>query len=252
MKIVALSFLGTLAFAENEGVKSSQLSWPDFIKSCNTPLGLQNYNIPDAQMTSSSRHKSTINSFIRTGDYWHPHLARLDNTGMLNAWMPHFDEVIEENWLQIDLGKEKIINGIVTQGASRYMKDVFVKSFKMEISDDGDKWTTIQLNQPKTRMKSRRHSYHDSSIRTEDPNDLIFYANIDDTSKAVNYMPRFTTARFIRIRPMECYRKCALRMELYGCDYVTSDSARYPDGENIVFETNRVSYNMVNGGGNPK
>lgn len=44
-------------------------------------------------------------------------------------------------WLQINLNKIKKITGIVTQGAKTLGKEMFVRAYVLEYSDDGTQWT---------------------------------------------------------------------------------------------------------------
>lgn len=43
-------------------------------------------------------------------------------------------------WLQIELRQVKKITGIVTQGAKSLGKEMFVSSFSLQYSDDGNSW----------------------------------------------------------------------------------------------------------------
>jgi len=46
--------------------------------------------------------------------------------------------------LQVDLGLNKMVSGVVIQGGKHRDKNVFMKKFKVGHSVDGEEWTTIK------------------------------------------------------------------------------------------------------------
>ncbi|KAG6929531.1 coagulation factor V-like, partial [Chelydra serpentina] len=64
------------------------------VEGCSLPLGMENGEIKNAQVTASSYKKSWYSS-------WEPSLARLNQQGRLNAWQAKSNN--NQQWLQIDL-----------------------------------------------------------------------------------------------------------------------------------------------------
>ena len=99
-------------------------------------LGMENKKIPDVAVTASSTY------LPRAGH--EPWQARLNNrpSGSYGAW-----SALENNtaqYLQIDLGKERVVNEIATQGRPIYNQ--WVTSYKLLFSSDGAKWNEYQNN----------------------------------------------------------------------------------------------------------
>ncbi|XP_019739469.1 coagulation factor VIII isoform X2 [Hippocampus comes] len=159
---------------------------------CNLPLGMKSGSIQDSQITDSNH-----------ADSWEPHLARLHQSGYINAWMGR-DSF---SWIQVDLLKPTLLHGIETQGVRASLRDNYVSLFIVSYSLDQWLWTTYQGN---------NMSY---------PNK--FYGNMDSsTVKHNQFSPPFV-ARYVRIQPDSFVRSPALRMELLGCDL---NSCSYPLG----------------------
>lgn len=73
---------------------------------------------------------------------WYPHLGRLDNQGKINAWTAQSNS--DKEWLQVDLGTQKQVTGIITQGARDFGHIQYVASYKVAYSDDGVQWTVYE------------------------------------------------------------------------------------------------------------
>jgi hypothetical protein len=222
---------------EESKLSKSKPSWTNFIKSCNTPQGLES-SLKNEAFKASSSHKSTI-----TQGTWSAYDARLNHAPtweVTNAWMPEFDHSLDHTYLEVDLGKVKILTGMASQGANRYLKDHYIKQFKIEVSEDGQNWKTLQKPEAENRPK-----IHKSGKMTENKDDLIFYGNNDDSTIVANYMPYVVLARYVRIRVVTYHNWPALRMEFYGCDY--SKDMIFPENRiNDVFTALRMQYHMVN------
>lgn len=156
---------------------------------CSEPLGLKNNTIPDSQITASSSYK-TLN--LRAFG-WYPHLGRLDNHGKINAWTAQSNSARE--WLQVDLGTQKQVTGIITQGARDFGHIQYVASYKVAHSDDGVQWT----------------------IYKEQGTSKVFQGNLDNNSHKKNIFERPFMARYVRVLPVSWHNRITLRLELLGC-----------------------------------
>ncbi|XP_037531746.1 coagulation factor VIII [Nematolebias whitei] len=150
---------------------------------CAFPLGMTSGRIEDSQITASDHI-----------GYWEPRLARLDQTGMINAWMGKNSK----SWLQVDLQTPTLLHAVQTQGVRSMLKDHFIILFTVSYSLDLETWTTYRGN---------------SSTNT-----MSFHSNMDSSRVRENkFSPPFV-ARYVRIHPHHYSQKPAVRMELLGCD----------------------------------
>lgn len=68
---------------------------------------------------------------------------------MLPQSQPYVDE-----WLQIDLGEEKLFRGLIIQGGKHRDNKVFMKKFRLGYSNNGSDWKMVMDatgNKPKVR-----------------------------------------------------------------------------------------------------
>ncbi|EDM08572.1 milk fat globule-EGF factor 8 protein, isoform CRA_a [Rattus norvegicus] len=156
---------------------------------CSEPLGLKNNTIPDSQITASSSYKTwNLRAFG-----WYPHLGRLDNQGKINAWTAQSNSAKE--WLQVDLGTQKKVTGIITQGARDFGHIQYVASYKVAHSDDGVQWTVYE----------------------EQGTSKVFQGNLDNNSHKKNIFEKPFMARYVRVLPLSWHNRITLRLELLGC-----------------------------------
>lgn len=156
---------------------------------CSEPLGLKNNTIPDSQITASSSYKTwNLRAFG-----WYPHLGRLDNQGKINAWTAQSNSAKE--WLQVDLGTEKRVTGIITQGARDFGHIQYVASYKVAHSDDGVQWAVYE----------------------EQGTPKVFQGNLDNNSHKKNVFEKPFVARYVRVLPVSWHNRITLRLELLGC-----------------------------------
>lgn len=156
---------------------------------CSEPLGLKNNTIPDSQITASSSYKMwNLRAFG-----WYPHLGRLDNQGKINAWTAQSNSAKE--WLQVDLGTQKQVTGIITQGARDFGHIQYVASYKVAHSDDGVQWTVYE----------------------EQGTSKVFQGNLDNNSHKKNIFEKPFMARYVRVLPLSWHNRITLRLELLGC-----------------------------------
>ncbi|XP_061691425.1 coagulation factor VIII [Syngnathoides biaculeatus] len=150
---------------------------------CALPLGMKSGNIQDSQITASD-HIGT----------WEPQLARLHQSGFINAWMG----TSKFSWIQVDLLKPTLLHGIETQGVRASLRENYISLFVISYSLDQETWITYQGNY------------------TSQPN--MFHGNVDSTKVKHNkFSPPFV-ARYLRIHPEKFVLSPALRLELLGCD----------------------------------
>uniref|UniRef100_A0A4W6C3F6 Coagulation factor VIII, procoagulant component n=1 Tax=Lates calcarifer TaxID=8187 RepID=A0A4W6C3F6_LATCA len=150
---------------------------------CVLPLGMKSGRIEDSQITASDHI-----------DNWEPRLARLEQSGYINAWMGRG----KNSWIQVDLQRPTLLHGVKTQGVRSKLKDHYITIFTVSYSLDQDTWTT----------------YRGNSTRQNN----IFRGNFDSSKVRDNsFYPPFV-ARYVRIQPLNFMHKPALRLELLGCD----------------------------------
>ncbi|XP_074963057.1 coagulation factor VIII [Phalacrocorax aristotelis] len=171
---------------------------------CRNTLGLASGHIADSQITASGQYGQ-----------WAPYLARLDNTGSVNAWSTDRSNA----WIQVDLLHLMIIHSIKTQGARQKFSSLYISQFVVFYSLDGQRWRKYKGNATSTQM--------------------LFFANVDATGVKENHFNPPIIARYIRINPTHYSIRTTLRMELIGCDL---NSCSMPLGmENRGIPDQRIS-----------
>ncbi|XP_070256401.1 lactadherin isoform X2 [Myotis yumanensis] len=161
------------------------------LNGCDEPLGMKDRTIPDKQITASSIYRTWgLSSFS-----WYPYYARLDQQGKFNAWTAEKNSASE--WLQIDLGSQKQVTGIITQGARDFGNIQYVAAYKVAHSNDGQRWT----------------EYKDPGAEGS----KIFPGNFDNNSHKRNMFETPFMARFVRVLPVAWHNRITLRVELLGC-----------------------------------
>ncbi|XP_062997945.1 coagulation factor VIII [Elgaria multicarinata webbii] len=150
---------------------------------CQIPLGLASGYIGDSQITASEHYGQ-----------WIPSLARLDNSGSINAW----STAQRNSWIQVDLLRPKIIHGIKTQGARQKFFSLYISQFLVIYSLDGQKWKSYKGNSTSSQM--------------------IFFGNMDAAGVKDNAFDPPIVARYFRLHPTHFSVRNTLRMELLGCD----------------------------------
>ncbi|XP_047394769.1 lactadherin isoform X5 [Sciurus carolinensis] len=162
------------------------------LNGCSEPLGLKDNVIPDKQITASSSFKTWgLRAFG-----WYPFYGRLDKQGKFNAWTAQSNDASE--WLQVDLGSQKQVTGVITQGARDFGHIQYVAAYKVAYSNDGVNWTEY-----------KEHGAVDSKI---------FPGNLDNNSHKKNVFETPFFARYVRILPVAWHNRITLRLELLGCE----------------------------------
>ena len=101
------------------------------------PLGMENKEIPNGAVTASS-------SFGLAHEPWQARLNNIATSGSVGAWSTGSNAIGQ--YLQIDLGKERVVNKIATQGRSSTVYFQWVTSYKLLFSSDGAKWKEYHNN----------------------------------------------------------------------------------------------------------
>ena len=99
------------------------------------PLGMENKEILNGAVTASS-------SFGLAHEPWQARLNNIARSGSTGSWSTRSNAIGQ--YLQIDLGKERVVNKIATQG--RPSSDQWVTTYKLLFSSDGAKWKEYQNN----------------------------------------------------------------------------------------------------------
>uniref|UniRef100_A0A3P8Q0C1 F5/8 type C domain-containing protein n=1 Tax=Astatotilapia calliptera TaxID=8154 RepID=A0A3P8Q0C1_ASTCA len=126
--------------------------------------------------------------------YWEPALARLDQSGYINAWMGKN----KQSWIQVDLQRPTLMHGVQTQGVRSRLREHYITYFTVSYSLDQETWTNYRGN--------------------ETSNINIFHGNLDSSKVKENLFSPPFVARYIRIHPYRVVQRPALRLELLGCD----------------------------------
>ncbi|KAL6103774.1 nrp1 [Pungitius sinensis] len=154
---------------------------------CSGMLGMVSGQISDAQIGASS--------YADRG--WVAENARL-LTGRSGWTGQQTKQPFRNEWLQVDLGQDKMVSGVVIQGGKHRDRNVFMKRFKVGHSLDGDEWTVIKednTTKPKVFVGNQNH----------------------DTPELRALGPLLT--RFVRIYPERAtIEGLGLRLELLGCE----------------------------------
>lgn len=106
-------------------------------------LGMVSGLITDSQITASSH----------TDRSWVPENARLLTSRSGWTLLPQPQPFTNE-WLQVDLGDEKLVRGLIIQGGKHRENKVFMKKFRLGYSNNGSDWRIVQDasgNKPKVR-----------------------------------------------------------------------------------------------------
>uniref|UniRef100_A0A4W2GEY5 Milk fat globule EGF and factor V/VIII domain containing n=1 Tax=Bos indicus x Bos taurus TaxID=30522 RepID=A0A4W2GEY5_BOBOX len=158
---------------------------------CTSPLGMQTGAIADSQISASSMHLGFMGL-----QRWAPELARLHQTGIVNAWTSgNYDK---NPWIQVNLMRKMWVTGVVTQGASRAGSAEYLKTFKVAYSTDGRQFQFIQV--------------------AGRSGDKIFIGNVNNSGLKINLFDTPLETQYVRLVPIICHRGCTLRFELLGCE----------------------------------
>ncbi|XP_017288344.1 milk fat globule EGF and factor V/VIII domain containing b isoform X2 [Kryptolebias marmoratus] len=158
---------------------------------CISLLGMEGGGIAESQIAASSVRYSLLGL-----QRWGPELARLHNSGLVNAWSAAAHD--KSPWIVINMQRKMRFTGIITQGASRMGTAEFIKAFKVASSLDGKTYTMYRTEGQKK--------------------DQIFVGNVDNDGTKTNLFDPPIIAQYIRVIPVVCRKACTLRMDLVGCE----------------------------------
>lgn len=108
------------------------------LSGCYGTLGLESGVVRDSQLFASSVWEWS--DVIGEPSEWGPTGARLNGAGL--PWASaHSDQ---QQWLQVDLKKEKRITGITTTGSSLPEYQFYVSAYRVLYSNDGQNWSVYR------------------------------------------------------------------------------------------------------------
>ena len=146
---------------------------------CSSPLGLIDGRIHDWQLSASSNYNKDPNCNVK--------YARI-HMWPGRGWCP--DPNKTEQYMQIDLGFETAINGIITQG--RADGKSWIKNYYLLFSGDANDWV-----------------YYNSKQK--------ILGNKDSHSLQYFLLSNIIISRFVRIEVISWHNSPGLRLELLGC-----------------------------------
>ena len=97
---------------------------------------MENNNIPDSAVTASSSAGHSLH------EPWQARLKNVPTGQSTGSWSAALNQV--GVWLQIDLGEEKVVTKLASQG--RPSMDQWVRSYKILFSSDGTSWKEYKEN----------------------------------------------------------------------------------------------------------
>uniref|UniRef100_A0A672M006 Neuropilin 1a n=1 Tax=Sinocyclocheilus grahami TaxID=75366 RepID=A0A672M006_SINGR len=154
---------------------------------CSGMLGMVSGLIADSQITVSSHTERT----------WVSENARLLTSRSGWTLLPQPQPYVDE-WLQIDLGEEKLFRGLIIQGGKHRDNKVFMKKFRLGYSNNGSDWKMVMD------ATGNKHK--------------IFEGNLNYDTPALRTVEPILT-RFVRVYPDRATPAgMGLRLELLGCE----------------------------------
>jgi len=167
---------------------------------CTNPLGLAydgsgRFTIPDSAFKSKRGHLSPGGGWAASAQNARLYFMDDYTNKRIGAWCSPTSDVTMSSlqMLTVDLGSNKRITYIATQGRNKYFERV--SQFKVEYSDDNRTFKKY----------------------TEGGEEKIFQGNCDHVTPVLNYFAEPLEARYFRYIPWKWNYPC-VRMELYGCD----------------------------------
>ncbi|XP_074629881.1 lactadherin-like [Acropora palmata] len=147
---------------------------------------MENRQIPNEAVKASSY-------FGSRSIPWQARLNNVETSGYAGAWCTLQNAIGQ--YLQIDLGKERVVKKIATQGGPSSIYIHRVTSYKLLFSSDEANWNEYQNN---------------GVVK-------VFTANSDGgTVVSHKLSPRIST-RYVRFSVLSWHNHICMRVELYGC-----------------------------------
>ncbi|CAB3993826.1 Hypothetical predicted protein [Paramuricea clavata] len=141
-------------------------------------FGVRNGRIQDSQITASSIHSARLST----------------KQGRLNgasSWSARQND--QNQWIQVDLGRDEVVSAIGTQGRRNHPQ--WVDTYSVSYGSNGNAFEPYKI---------------DDDVK-------VFSGNIDQQSIVTNCFFPAITARYIRIQPITWYGHISMRFEVYGC-----------------------------------
>ncbi|XP_078608362.1 lactadherin-like isoform X1 [Branchiostoma floridae x Branchiostoma japonicum] len=152
------------------------------------PVGME------AQIIRTNQYKasSIYNARKRPGLAFYGYLNNPDG-----AWSPH--TIHNGHYIEIDLGKDKLIGGIVTQGrpGKGFLTEEWVTSYNIQYRNNSCNAVDY--------------------LRDNKGNPQIFGGNFDKVTAVRHIFAQPFRARYVRVRPRSWHNYISLRMELLEC-----------------------------------
>lgn len=161
---------------------------------CNKPLGVSTGELLDSALTASSAHNHIVG----------PHRARLGRGDGGGAWCPRNTvDARQEEWLEVDLGKPRLVTGVATQGRHANGQGVeYTPAYTLSYWRPGMTSFTYYTAHPSLANKT------------------LLVGNSDTYTEVKNRLARPLLASKMRLHPFSAHpRVVCLRLELYGCNY---------------------------------
>lgn len=149
-------------------------------------MGMQDGAIADDQITASS--------FWRNHDGDHMRHGRLFAQTGSGGWAAD-ERTGNEHWIQADLGSDRKVTGVVTQGC--YMHNQWVTSFYVSYRTDG--------------------SDELAEVTNESGDRELFQGNYDRRTPVTRRFPQPVVARFVRINIISWSSHPTMRFEVINC-----------------------------------
>uniref|UniRef100_A0A8K9WTF3 Discoidin, CUB and LCCL domain containing 2 n=1 Tax=Oncorhynchus mykiss TaxID=8022 RepID=A0A8K9WTF3_ONCMY len=192
---------------------SSHLKYTQFLSlalalsGCYGTLGLESGVVRDSQLSASSVWEWS--DVIGQPSEWAPSGARLKRVGL--PWASaHSDQ---QQWLQVDLKKEKRITGITTTGSTLLEYQFYVSAYRILYSNDGQYWSTYR--------------------EADATQDKSFQGNTNYLQEVRNNFIPPIEARYVRMSPTQWHQRIALKFELLGCQFHQGNQTSQSDASQV-------------------
>ncbi|XP_061735347.1 discoidin, CUB and LCCL domain-containing protein 2 isoform X1 [Nerophis ophidion] len=163
---------------------------------CYGTLGLESGGVADIQISASSVWE--WNNMAGQRSVWAASGARLKKAGL--PWGP--SRCDQQQWLQVDLKRQKRITGITTTGSTLREYQYYVSAYRVLYSQDGQQWLC----------------YKEANATQ----DTVFQGNINYLHEVRNNFIPPMEARYVRINPTLWHQRIAIKVELLGCQVNTA------------------------------
>ncbi|XP_011669610.1 lactadherin-like [Strongylocentrotus purpuratus] len=152
-------------------------------------LGVEDGRIPDSSLTSSSVYQSQNPDAMAA---YRGRLNAIGTDGETTGWTAALDD--QDKWIKVDLGKESVVTGVITQGGENYIR--WYTSLQISYSVDNQEWTYALEKE----CGSRR----------------TYPGNLDGITPSTKLFPKPVVARYIRLHPFSGYYFGGMRFEILG------------------------------------